>query len=90
MDLVSSRLGTPEQYDHFMFTHDTKDIAAGPLNSSYKTLGSMIEKMEAQLTLANKIRAVDAPDVAERVLKSHFLLIFLEISAPFPGSGCAV
>lgn len=73
MDLVSSRLGTPEQYDHFMFTHDTKDIAAGPLNSSYKTLGSMIEKMEAQLTLANKIRAVDAPDVAERVLKSHFL-----------------
>ena len=73
MDLVSSRLGTPEQYEHFMFTHDTSDIAAGPLNSSYKTLGSMIEKMEAQLSLAGRIRAVDAPDVAERVLKSHFL-----------------
>ncbi|MCQ1536481.1 DNA polymerase II large subunit [Methanosarcina sp. KYL-1] len=73
MDLVSGRLGTPEQYEHFMFTHDTTDIAAGPLNSSYKTLGSMIEKMEAQLSLANRIRAVDAPDVAERVLKSHFL-----------------
>lgn len=73
MDLVSGRLGTSEQYEHFMFTHDTTDIAAGPLNSSYKTLGSMIEKMEAQLSLANKIRAVDAPDVAERVLKSHFL-----------------
>ncbi len=73
MDLVSGRLGTPEQYEHFMFTHDTTNIAAGPLNSSYKTLGSMIEKMEAQLSLANKIRAVDASDVAERVLKSHFL-----------------
>lgn len=73
MDLVSSRLGTPDQYEHFMFTHDTSDISAGPLMSSYKTLGSMIEKMEAQLSLANKIRAVDAPDVAERVLKSHFL-----------------
>lgn len=73
MDLVSSRLGTPEQYEHFMFTHGTSDIAAGPLKSSYKTLGSMIDKMEAQLSLANKIRAVDAPDVAERVLKSHFL-----------------
>jgi len=73
MDLVSGRLGTPEQYEHFMFTHDTTDIAAGPLNSSYKTLGSMIEKMEAQLSLAERIRAVDAPDVAERVLKSHFL-----------------
>ncbi len=56
-----------------MFTHETTDIAAGPLKSSYKTLGSMIDKMEAQLSLANKIRAVDAPDVAERVLKSHFL-----------------
>ncbi len=73
MDLVSGRLGTPEQYEHFMFTHDTTDIAAGPLKSSYKTLGSMIEKMEAQLSLADRIRAVDAPDVAERVLKSHFL-----------------
>ncbi|MDI9394213.1 MAG: DNA polymerase II large subunit [Euryarchaeota archaeon] len=73
MDLVGSRLGTPEQYEHFMFTHDTSNIAAGPLNSSYKTFGSMIEKMEAQLSLANRIRAVDAPDVAERVLKSHFL-----------------
>lgn len=73
MDLVSSRLGKPDQYEHFMFTHDTSNIAAGPLKSSYKTLGSMIEKMEAQLSLAGKIRAVDAPDVAERVLKSHFL-----------------
>ena len=73
MDLVSGRLGTPEQYEHFMFTHETSNIAAGPLNSSYKTLGSMIEKMEAQLSLARRIRAVDASDVAERVLKSHFL-----------------
>ncbi|MDD4498122.1 MAG: DNA polymerase II large subunit, partial [Methanosarcinaceae archaeon] len=73
MDLVSGRLGTPDQYEHFMFTHDTSDISAGPLKSSYTTLGSMIEKMDAQLSLANRIRAVDAPDVAERVLKSHFL-----------------
>jgi DNA polymerase II large subunit len=73
MDLVSGRLGTPQQYDGFMFTHDTSDIAAGPLHSAYKTLGSMVEKMDAQLALADKIRAVDAPDVAERVLKSHFL-----------------
>ncbi|WP_407356831.1 DNA polymerase II large subunit [Methanolobus sp. WCC5] len=73
MDLISGRLGTPEQYDHFMFTHDTRDIAAGPLHSAYKTLGSMIEKMDAQLALADKIRAVDSSDVAERVLISHFL-----------------
>jgi DNA polymerase II large subunit len=72
-DLISSRLGTPDQYEHFMYTHDTTDIAAGPINSAYKTLGSMVEKMDAQLALADKIRAVDASNVAERVLISHFL-----------------
>jgi DNA polymerase II large subunit len=73
MDTVSSRLGTPEQYAGFGFTHDTEDIAAGPKNSAYKTLGSMIDKMDAQLSLARKIRAVDPQDVAERIINSHFL-----------------
>lgn len=73
MDLVGGRLGTPAQYDNFMFTHDTTDIAAGPQKSAYKTLGSMVEKMDAQLSLGSKIRAVDVGDVAERVLVSHFL-----------------
>jgi DNA polymerase II large subunit len=73
MDTVSGRLGTPAQYEGFGFTHDTSNIAAGPRNSAYKTLGTMIEKMDAQLALARKIKAVDAEDVAERVINSHFL-----------------
>ena len=73
MDTVSGRLGTPAQYEGFGFTHDTANIAAGPRNSAYKTLGTMIEKMEAQLGLARKIKAVDPQDVAERVINSHFL-----------------
>jgi DNA polymerase II large subunit len=73
MDMVSGRLGTPAQYEGFGFTHDTANIAAGPKNSAYKTLGTMIEKMEAQLGLARKIKAVDPQDVAERVINSHFL-----------------
>ncbi len=73
MDTVSGRLGTPGQYEGFGFTHDTANIAAGPKNSAYKTLGTMIEKMEAQLGLARKIKAVDPTDVAERVINSHFL-----------------
>ncbi len=73
MDIVSARLGTPAQYEGFGFTHDTTDIAAGPRNSAYKTLGTMIEKMDAQLALARKIKAVDPQDVAERVIESHFL-----------------
>ncbi len=73
IDLVSKRLGTKAQYEGFSFTHDTADIAAGPRNSAYKTLGTMIEKMDAQLDLARIIRAVDEKDVAERVINSHFL-----------------
>ena len=72
MDTVSKHLGTPAQYKS-RFTHPASNIAAGPVNSAYKTLGSMVEKMDAQLALARKIKAVDADDVAERVINSHFL-----------------
>lgn len=72
-DLVSKRLGSDAQYEGFRFSHDTTDIAAGPRNSAYKTLETMIDKMDAQLELARLIRAVDARDVAERVINSHFL-----------------
>jgi DNA polymerase II large subunit len=66
-------LGTDEEYATFGHTHDTANIAAGPPMSAYKTLGSMMDKMEAQLELARKTRAVDETDVAERVIESHFL-----------------
>jgi len=72
-DLVSKRLGTDQQYEGFNFSHATTDIAAGPKNSAYKTLETMIDKMDAQLELARMIRAVDEQDVAERVINSHFL-----------------
>ena len=55
------------------YTHDTSNINAGVLISSYKTIGSMEEKIERQLSLAKRIAAVDADDVATRVLNSHFL-----------------
>jgi len=45
----------------------------GPDLSAYKTLGDMMEKMDAQLELARKLRAVDETDVAERVIEYHFL-----------------
>jgi DNA polymerase II large subunit len=72
-DLVSKRLGTIGQYEGFNFSHSTTDIAAGPKYSAYKTLETMVDKMDAQLELARMIRAVDEQDVAERVINSHFL-----------------
>ncbi|MBN2599670.1 MAG: DNA polymerase II large subunit [Candidatus Thermoplasmatota archaeon] len=73
MGLVASRLGTELQYEQFGFTHDTDDISAGPKESLYKTLKSMMEKMNVQLSLAAKIRAVDEADVAYKVIERHFL-----------------
>ncbi|MCD6468581.1 MAG: DNA polymerase II large subunit [Thermoplasmata archaeon] len=73
MDLVASRLGSPLQYEKIGFTHDTSDISGGPTVSSYKTLKTMMDKIDAQLRLAMLIRAVDDADVACKVLERHFL-----------------
>jgi DNA polymerase II large subunit len=73
MGLVSSRLGRELQYEKFGFTHDTVDISEGPKTSNYKTLKTMMDKMNAQLNLAAKIRAVDEADVAYKVIERHFL-----------------
>ncbi|WP_247730842.1 DNA-directed DNA polymerase II large subunit [Halovivax limisalsi] len=66
-------VGTDGEYTGFEHTHDTTDIAMGPDLSAYKTLGSMMDKMDAQLEISRKLRAVDETDVAERVIEYHFL-----------------
>jgi len=73
MTIAEATLGTDREYTGFDHTHDTTNIAAGPDLSAYKTLGSMEEKMDAQLALSRKIRAVDESDVAERIIEYHFL-----------------
>ncbi|WP_336360422.1 DNA polymerase II large subunit [Haladaptatus sp. ZSTT2] len=71
--IAEANLGTDREYTEFRHTHDTSNIALGPDLSAYKTLGSMMDKMEAQLELARKLRAVDETDVAERVIEYHFM-----------------
>jgi DNA polymerase II large subunit len=73
IDRVENRIGSPGQVEGFQFTHDTSDISSGPLESMYAQMKPMTDKLEAELVLAEKIRAVDADDVAERVLTTHFL-----------------
>ena len=73
MTIAEETLGTESEYSGFEHTHDTSNIAAGPDLSAYKTLGSMQEKMDAQLELSRKLRAVDETDVAERIIEYHFL-----------------
>ncbi len=73
LDIVEHRLGRPEQFEGYSFTHDVSDINGGNLRSSYTSLGVMSEKLRGQLELAEKIQAVDADDVARRVLSTHLL-----------------
>ena len=73
MTIAEETLGTDREYTDFAHSHDTTNIAAGPELSAYKTLGSMEEKMDAQLALSRKLRAVDESDVAERIIEYHFL-----------------
>jgi DNA polymerase II large subunit len=73
LTIAEETLGTDREYAGFDHTHDTSNIALGPDLSAYKTLGSMMDKMDAQLELARKLRSVDETDVAERVIEYHFL-----------------
>ena len=70
---VKDVLGTGAQYSGMMFTHDTDDINEGPPITAYVQFTDMGEKVAAQLELENALRCVDAKDVAERILLSHFL-----------------
>ncbi|XRO75503.1 DNA-directed DNA polymerase II large subunit [Methanocaldococcus sp. 28A] len=73
IETVEDRLGKPEQYEGLGYTHETSRIDLGPKVCAYKTLGSMLEKTNAQLSVAKKIRATDERDVAEKVIQSHFI-----------------
>jgi DNA polymerase II large subunit len=73
VDLVSHRLGTEAQFEGFKFTAPVSNINMGNARSSYKQFKSMIEKLDMQLAIGEKIAAVDARRVALKVLTTHFL-----------------
>jgi len=73
MDLVSNRLGTEAQFEGFNFTTPVSNINLGNSESSYKQFKSMIEKLNMQLELCEKIEAVDVRRVALKVLTTHFI-----------------
>ncbi len=73
MDIVDRRKGSIGALRGYGFTHDAQSIDSGPTNSSYKTLDTMIDKMNAQLLLCQQLRGVDVRKVASQVVESHFL-----------------
>ncbi|MDH5481345.1 MAG: DNA polymerase II large subunit [Candidatus Bathyarchaeota archaeon] len=73
IDIIEYRLGTEAQFEGFKFTTPVSNINMGNDESSYKRLRTMIEKLDSQLELAEKIEAVEAKTVALKVLTTHFI-----------------
>jgi DNA polymerase II large subunit len=74
VDNVKKRL--KEGRDPFVgikFSHNCSNLNGGVVNSSYKFLPSMSEKVGKQMELCGKIRAVDVSDVARLVIERHFI-----------------
>jgi DNA polymerase II large subunit len=73
VDLVGHRLNTEAQFEGFSYTTPVSNINMGNSKSAYKQFKTMVEKMNGQLELAEKIEAVDAKKVAFKVLTKHFM-----------------
>ncbi len=70
------RLFLKEGRDPFVgigHTHDTTNFNDGVLCSSYKSLETMQDKVDHQMNLVEKIRAVDTADAAKLIIDRHFL-----------------
>jgi len=73
IDMIENRLGTEAQFEGYGYTVPVSDINMGNRESMYKRLERMTDKLNSQLTLAEKIEAVDAKKVALKVLTTHFM-----------------
>ncbi len=74
IETVKTRLKKEQDpFTNTQFTHDSTDFNMGVLNSSYKLIPTMQEKVGRQMELVTKIRAVDTGDVARLVIDRHFI-----------------
>jgi DNA polymerase II large subunit len=74
IETVRSRLKEgKETFSNIFFTHDSSNFNLGVINSSYKTLPTMQEKVARQMELVEKLRAVDTTDVARLIIDRHFI-----------------
>ncbi|PIN91311.1 DNA polymerase II large subunit [Candidatus Pacearchaeota archaeon CG10_big_fil_rev_8_21_14_0_10_35_13] len=74
IETVKTRLknGT-DPFSNIGYTHETDDINGGLVNSSYKSLPTMKDKVAKQMELVEKLRAVDESDVARLIIERHFI-----------------
>ncbi|MGC2790360.1 MAG: DNA polymerase II large subunit [Thermoplasmata archaeon] len=73
IDTVGHRLGTDRALRGYGFTHDTRDVSAGPVRSAYRGQRGMKDTVERSVVLTSQIRAVDVAEAVTLVLNGHFL-----------------
>jgi DNA polymerase II large subunit len=73
VETVARRVGTDRPLEGYGFTHDTSDIAGGPVLSAYREAGSMERIVEQSLALTLQLRSVDIAEAVTLVLNAHFL-----------------
>ncbi len=72
IDLIKHKINDPI-LQGLKYTMPTSNINIGNNESAYKRLKRMADKLNGQLELAEKVRAVSAKLVAKKVLVTHFL-----------------
>tara|TARA_Y100000310_G_scaffold216585_1_gene217605 strand:+ start:22 stop:1527 length:1506 start_codon:yes stop_codon:yes gene_type:complete len=70
---LKERLGSDEQFFGIGYTHDVSDLNDALSCSAYKSIPTMGEKVDGQMDIAQKVRAVDTDDVARLVIERHFI-----------------
>jgi DNA polymerase II large subunit len=73
IEQVKTRLGKVEQYEGISYTRESSDLNAGVRYSAYKSIPTMLEKLEGQLDLSRKLRGVNVEGVASLVIDKHFI-----------------
>ncbi|MGI0071819.1 MAG: DNA polymerase II large subunit [Thermoplasmata archaeon] len=73
IDTIGHRLGTDGALVGYGFTHDTRDVSAGPVRSAYRGQRGMRDTVERSVVLTSQIRAVDVAEAVTLVLNGHFL-----------------
>ncbi len=73
IEQIRDRIRTEKQYEGIGFTHNISNMNLGVRNSAYKSIPTMVEKLEGQIDLAKRIRAVHLEKVAQLVIEGHFI-----------------
>jgi DNA polymerase II large subunit len=73
VEIIKSRLDTPEQFHGYNFTHSTTTLTASKSRSAYSTLSSMLDKLDLQIHNADLINCIDTDEIISNVITTHLV-----------------